>query len=68
MPACPGAGRQVRWFCFVTLTEVVKGKNAGRDDRSRGPEFQSVACAVMRRIIRATADGIGAMTGTVNIG
>ncbi|MGY3426499.1 hypothetical protein ACVWZW_007003 [Bradyrhizobium sp. F1.13.4] len=68
MPAHPSAGRQVRWFCFVTLTEVVKGKNAGRDDRSRGPEFQSVARAVTRRIIRATADGIGAMIGTVNIG
>ena len=68
MPACPTAGRQVRWFCFVTLTEAVKGKNAGRDDRSREPEFQSVARAVMRRIIRATADGIGAMIGTVNIG
>ena len=68
MPACPSAGRQVRWFCFVTLTEAVKGKNTGRDDRSRGPEFQSVARAVMRRIIRATADGIGAITGTVNIG
>ncbi len=68
MPACPIAGRQVRWFCFVTLTEAVKGKNAGPDDRSRGPEFQSVARAVMRRIIRATADAIGAMIGTVNIG
>ena len=68
MPACPNADRQVRWLCFVTLTEAVKGKNAGRDDRSRGPEYQSAARAVMRRIIRATAEGIGAMTGTVNIG
>lgn len=68
MPACPSADRQVRWFCFVTLTEAVKGKNASGDDRSRGPEFQSGARAVRRRIIRATADGIGAITGTVNIG
>ena len=68
MPACPSAGRQVRWFCFVTLTEAVKTKDAAPDDRSRGPEFQLVARAVMRRIIRATADGIGAMIGTVNIG
>jgi hypothetical protein len=45
-----------------------QGQERGPDDRSRGPEFQSVARAVMRRIIRATADGIGAMIGTVNIG
>ena len=43
-------------------------RESERDIRSRKPEYQTAVGALTRPIIRATADGIGAITGTENIG